>query len=140
MSENPQRRDPFRDFRDAMERFMQEGFGAMQGSETPAVDIYETDDAIVVMTNIVGADPAEIEVSVTDDKLTIAGESRLGLDIPESAFLRRERRFGRFSRTVTIPRPVKAEEASAKYKGGVLTITLPKVERARVKKVEIESE
>lgn len=139
MAENP-RRDPFRDLRDAMERFVQEGMSAMSGAESLLIDMYETDDAVVVMTTIVGADPASIDVSVTDDKLTISGENRLGVDVPDSAFLRRERRFGKFARTVPVPRPVKAEEAHAKYKDGVLTVTLPKVAPSRTKKVEIKSD
>ncbi|GAB4438922.1 MAG: Hsp20/alpha crystallin family protein [Anaerolineae bacterium] len=140
MSENPQRKDPFRDLRDAMERFIQEGAAVVQGSEALAIDMYETADSVVVMTTLVGAKPEEIDVSVTEGRLTIAGETYPDADVDESAYLRRERRFGKFSRTVSLPRPVKAEEATAKYKGGVLTVTLPKVEEARARKVEIKSE
>ena len=140
MFENLPRKDPLRELRDTMDRFLQERVAAMQGTEALAIDIYETDDSVVVMTTIVGVAPKNIDVSITDDRLTITGESRLEAEVEESAFLRRERRFGKFSRTILIPRPIKPEEATAAYKNGVLTITIPKVEEARAKKVKIKTE
>jgi HSP20 family protein len=140
MLENLPRKDPLRELRDATDRFLQERLAAMQGSEAVAIDIYETGDAVVVMTTIIGVTPEDIDVSITDDRLTIKGESRLEAEVEESAYLRRERRFGKFSRTILIPRAIKPKEASAAYKNGVLTITIPKVEEARAKKIEIKTE
>jgi HSP20 family protein len=140
MLENLPRKDPLRELRDATDRFLQERLAAMQGSEAVAIDIYETGDAVVVMTTIIGVTPEDIDVSITDDRLTIKGESRLEAEVEESAYLRRERRFGKFSRTILIPRAIKPKEATAAYKNGVLTITIPKVEEARAKKIEIKTE
>jgi HSP20 family protein len=137
MTENPIRKDPLRELRDAVDRVLQEGAAAVQGIESLAVDMYETDTTVVVVTTVVGATPDTIDVSMTDDKLTISGETQPGVEVDESAYLRRERRFGKFARTVQVPRPVVAEEASASYKHGVLTITIPKVPEAQSKKVEI---
>ncbi|MCC7452317.1 MAG: Hsp20/alpha crystallin family protein, partial [Anaerolineae bacterium] len=77
------------------------------------------------------------DVSVVSDKLTIKGEIKADSDVEDDKYLKRERKYGHFSRTVIIPRPVKADQASASFKDGILTITLPKIEEQHPKVINI---
>jgi len=126
--------------RDNMNRMLEDGFASVSGSHL-AVDMYETEDAVIVETSpIPGVKADNIEVAITGDSLTIKGEIISPEPAPESAnYLLKERRQGSFSRTVTIPRPIKAEEAVASFKDNVLTITIPKAEEARPKVINIKS-
>lgn len=129
--------NPMREVRDSVERFMHEGAAALQGSEALVTDIYETDTGLVLKINLIGANAEEIDVAIQDNRLTIKGETKSGVEVEDSAYLRRERRFGKFERTFLLSHEVIVEEASASYKGGVLTITLPKVVSERTQKIEI---
>ena len=79
-----------------------------------------------------------LRLELVGDKLTIKGEIMSETDPQTANYLRRERRVGPFTRTVTIPRPVKAEEAGASFKDGILTIMLPKVEEAGPKVINVK--
>jgi HSP20 family protein len=95
--------------------------------EFPAVDVYETDNAVVVCTEpMPGLVPASIEVGMEDGVLTLSGETKLDREVPETAYLRRELHFGAFSRSIPIPSDVDPAAAKAALKADVLTITLPK--------------
>ncbi len=103
------------------------------------VDVYETDTHVVVKAGpLVGIQPEKIDVSIAGDKLTIKGEIMPDNDPQTATYLRRERRIGPFTRTVTIPRPVKAEEAGASFKDGMLTIMLPKIEEPGPKVINVK--
>jgi HSP20 family protein len=118
---------------------LEEGFASVSGSNL-ALDMYETEDAIVIETSpIPGIKAEEIEVSITGDVLTIRGETRPEGAEAKGQYLRQERQFGSFSRAVTIPRPIKAEETAASFKDNVLTITIPKAEEAKPKVINIQS-
>lgn len=124
--------------RESVGKVVEDGLTAVSGSQGLTVDIYETDSAVVVKTSpILGAQPESIDVSLTGDALTIRGETRPDESIPAESYLRRERKYGPFSRTVTIPRPVKPDQALADFKDGVLTITLPKTDDARPRTINI---
>lgn len=126
--------------RDAMNRILEEGFASMSGTPALALDMYETEDAVIVQTNpLIGVQAEDIDVSITGDVLTIRGETRAEGNLPTANVLRRERRFGRFVRSVTIPRPIKAEETTASLQNGVLTIKIPKAEAARPRAIEVRS-
>ncbi|GAB4510658.1 MAG: Hsp20/alpha crystallin family protein [Anaerolineae bacterium] len=125
--------DPVKEFmhlRDNITKTVGESLRTVTGvvSAYPALDVYETETDVVITTDsMVGLLPESIEVSMEDDMLTVTGETRNPLELPETAYLHRELRFGAFKREVRIPRKVKASEAKAAVKKGVLTITLPKV-------------
>ena len=124
--------------RESFNRLVEDGLSLASGAQLMPVDIYETETTIVVKAGpIVGAQPDNFDVSIVGDKLTIKGETRPDLDVPETAFVRRERKFGPFSRTVTIPRPVKADQAAANFKDNMLTITLPKIEEPGPKVINV---
>ncbi len=124
--------------RDSVNRIIEDGLSVAGGVQQLPVDIYETDDAVIVKTAaLVGVQPEAIDVSITSDQLTIRGETRPEDDIRAESYLRRERKYGPFSRTVAIPRPVKADQAVADFKDGVLIITLPKADEARPRTINV---
>jgi HSP20 family protein len=126
--------------RDSVNKLIEEGLAAtLSGVQALPVDVVETDTAIVVKAGpVLGVQPQDIDVSIVGDKLTVKGEIRPDPDTPEGTYLRRERKVGAFSRTVTIPRPVKADQAAASFKDGMLTITLPKVEEPSPKVINVK--
>ncbi|MBI5929114.1 MAG: Hsp20/alpha crystallin family protein [Chloroflexi bacterium] len=132
MTGNP-RFDPRREINnvgDTIKRAMEDAFSfaASHVYDVP-VDIYETSTSVVVVTTpMVGVVPESIDVVISGDFLTISGETRPDESIPVSAYLKRERRYGKFARRLHIPRPVRDKETTAEYKNGVLRVTLPKAE------------
>ncbi len=91
-----------------------------------AVDLVETDDALVVKASLPGVDPKSIEVVEQDGILTIRAKSQEEKEWSQAGWRIRERRMGAWQRSLRLPTPVKGEKAKAEYKGGVLTVTLPK--------------
>jgi len=135
--------DPVRvlsSLRDSVGKVVEDGLTAVSGGQTLTVDIYETETSVVIKTSpILGAQPETIDVSLTGDSLTIRGETRPDDSIAAENYLRRERKYGPFSRTVNIPRSVKPDQAIADFKDGVLTITLPKTDDARPRTINIST-
>lgn len=136
--------DPIKEFtniRDSVGKVIGQGIQAVTGGIYLLVDIYETEDTVVIRTSpIDGIVPESFEVAVEEDMLTIQGETQDTEDTPDVTYLQRERRFGKFSRTIRIPRRVVAESAEASFsKKGILTITLPKVEDNRPQVIDITS-
>jgi len=104
---------------------------------TPALDVYEEKDNFVVKAELPGMKKEDIEVSLHDGCLIISGERQGEKKHESSEVYRAERFFGRFQRTVTLPTAVAADKVRAAYKDGVLTITLPKTEEAKSKKIDV---
>ncbi len=124
--------------RDSFNRLVEDGMSLASGAQLIPVDVYETETTVVVKAGpILGIQPDKLDVSMVGDKLTIKGETRSDSDVPETAYVRRERKFGPFSRVVTIPRAVKADQATASLKDGMLTITLPKLEEPGPKVINV---
>lgn len=134
----PQLRGLGNNLRDNMNRILEEGIASVSGNNL-ALDIYETEDAVVVKTDpLLQVNPEAIEVSITGNVLTIKAQS-LENEQDTGQYLRRERRFGEFTRSVTIPREVEAENAVASYKNGILNIIIPKSESSRPQVISIET-
>ncbi len=141
--------EPFRDLislREAMDRLFEESFVRPQarwrapvGAEALAVDMYETDDAIVVKMAIPGVRPEDLDVSVAGDTLTIKGETRAEEEVKEENYIRRERRYGSFCRSLVIPVPVMHDKAEAEFENGVLILTLPKAEEVKPKAIKVKA-
>ncbi len=134
--------------REAMDRLFEESFlrpGSFGVGDSAAavlpLDMYETENDVVVKAAIPGVQPEDIEVTVTGDLLSIKGEFRSETEQKDEKrnYHRQERRYGSFSRQVTLPSGVNADACAADFENGVLTLKLPKVEEARVKKVQIQS-
>ena len=137
--------EPFRDMmtlRDAMDRMWEERFFRPPmpfawAEGDLAVDMYETDDSVVVKTEIPGVKAEEIEVSVTGETLTVKAESKEEEEINRENYLRRERRYGSYCRSVTLPGGLETEKAKADYTDGVLTLTFPKAEEVKPKSIKV---
>ncbi len=132
--------------RDAMDRLFNEAFtrpwGLTDGgrfSGMPAVDMYQTDDDVVVKAVVPGMKPEDVQISVTGDLLTIKGEMKEETDNKEKAYHIREQRWGSFERSVTLPTAVKSDKAQAEFENGVLTITLPKAEDVKPKTITVKA-
>ncbi|MFA7244658.1 MAG: Hsp20/alpha crystallin family protein [Candidatus Magasanikbacteria bacterium] len=104
----------------------------------PAVDVYETKDAVVVETLLPGVNPEQVEVSVEKGVLTIQGESQREHEIDEKNYYRKEVRGGSFFRQVSLPVSVKENEVSAEFEDGILKITCPKAEEKKMNKVDVK--
>lgn len=144
---NITRWDPLRDMvslREAMDRLLEESFvrpyGSSGGRATSlALDVYEQDEDIKVRASIPGIKPEDIDISITGDTLTIRGETQEEKEEQQGNYHMRERRFGAFHRSITLPTMVNADQAEATYENGVLTLTLPKAEEAKPKSIEVKS-
>lgn len=104
---------------------------------TPALDVYEDKDHLYVRAELPGMKREEIELSLHDGSLSVSGERKTEEKYKNAEVYRAERFTGRFQRTVTLPTPVKADEAKANYTDGVLTVTLPKAEEAKPKQIHL---
>lgn len=96
-----------------------------------SVDVFQTDDAIVVKSTIAGVHPDDLELFLNRDMLTIRGKRSHEEKVEDKDFFLRECYWGKFSRTIILPSDVRADETRASLKDGVLTIVLPKAEHAR---------
>jgi HSP20 family protein len=138
--------EPFREMvslRNQMDRLLDDTFhflptGAM---ELPAwdlaLDVLEKEDAFEVKTSVPGLKPEEIDVTLRDNILTITGETKHEEERKEQRYHLRERRYGKFSRSVRLPAPVAEEKVEATYDQGVLTLHLPKAETARPRRIVV---
>lgn len=106
---------------------------------TPALDLYQNDDAVVAVIELPGMRKEEIEISLNDGLLAISGERKEEAADGEKA-LRTERSSGKFRRRISIPSRVDMSNVSASYKDGILTVTLPKAEEAKPKQIQIKTD
>ena len=105
----------------------------------PVVDVRETNDALELKAELPGVTIEDVDVSVENGVLTIAGEKKQDWqESAEGGFHMLERRYGRFERRFTLPRSVDAEKVAAHFDHGVLTVTLPKVEKAKPRRIEVK--
>jgi HSP20 family protein len=121
----------FRGFKSQIDSLFEDWFGrSMGGVLAPRVDIAEEENAVTLTAELPGVKEGDIEVSITGDQLSIKGEKRSEHDEKRETgartLHRMERSYGAFQRTVTVPYQVDAEQVSAQFRDGVLTITLPK--------------
>ena len=140
--------DPFRDLmqvQDELNRLFGRTYGS-RGSESlasggwaPAIDIYETPDAFVIDAELPGVNAQEVEISVEEGTLTVRGERRPHGGVSEESYHRVERRYGPFGRSISLPQSVNTEGIDATYEGGVLTISVPKAEQAKPRKIEVKA-
>lgn len=101
------------------------------------VDVYQTDDDIVVQSTIAGVDQNDIDIALTNDMVTIKGKRAMPEKIKSSDYYYQELFWGPFSRSIILPEDVDSDNAKASMKNGLLTIRLPKLAKTRVKKVRI---
>lgn len=142
--------DPFRDLvsiQDRMNRLFEQTLSRSRGEGdeavtattwTPAVDIYETADTIVMKAELPGVGREDIHIHIDGSTLTLKGERRFARDVQEESYLRIERAYGNFHRSFALPATVQQEKVRAVLKDGVLELVLPKAEDARPKRIAVD--
>nr|WP_325234451.1 Hsp20/alpha crystallin family protein [Egicoccus sp.] len=139
------RYEPYRNvasLHDEVERVLRQAFGsgtATAGAFSPALDVEETEDGFTLHVELPGVTADDVEVSLEENVLTIAGERRFYADKSGDGFRRVERSFGRSHRAVRLPDRVNGEQVSATYKDGLLTVTVPKAEEAKPRRITVEA-
>ena len=103
-----------------------------------ALDVAEQDDKFVVKASVPGINPEDIEVTLNEGVLTIKGETKEDRDVEEENYHLRERHYGSFMRRITLPSNIDAEKVEATNENGVLTLTLPKAEELKPKRIEVK--
>ena len=103
------------------------------------LDVVQQDDEILVRASVPGVDADGINVTLEDGLLTIEGETASESEVKESDYLLRERRVGRFHRALRLPNTVDADKARSSYDNGVLTISVPKQEAKKARRLEVKS-
>lgn len=140
--------DPIRELNgmhDVLDRLLDEGLSrpfsrAMwEVPSMPSMDLYQTNDAVVVKMGLPGVKPEDIQVSVANGVLSIRGEVKEEKEEKEKTYHLRERRYGSFSRSVDLPSNVSADKAEAQFENGILTLTMPKAEEAKAKTITVRA-
>jgi HSP20 family protein len=140
--------EPFRDlmatqrefdrfFKEAFNPYFSEG-GLSTRTWAPPVDIYETENDIVLKAELPGVDPKDVEVRVEDSTLYLKGERKFQKEVKDENYHRVERSYGSFARSFSLPNSINAEKVKAEYKDGLLTLTLPKREEAKPRTIKID--
>ena len=101
------------------------------------LDVYSTDNELVIKASVSGVDPEDVEITIEGDRLTIKGEICAPLENVEYHI--QERRYGRFGRTLTLNMPVETEHAEATFQNGELTLIIPKAEEVRPKVIKVKA-
>jgi HSP20 family protein len=140
--------EPFRDLVTAQRdfgRLFRDAFSSQLGetelstrSWAPPVDIYETEDAIVLKAELPGVDPKDVEVRVEDNTLYLKGERKFEKEVKEQNYHRVERSYGSFARSFSLPNSISSDKVKAEFKDGLLTLTMPKREEAKPKTIKID--
>jgi HSP20 family protein len=127
---------------DQINRMFSEGVGHA-GEESnltpwaPAVDIYETENELVIKADLPDVNPQNLDIRVENNILTIRGERKFESKVNEDSYLRIERAYGSFSRSFSLANSVKSDAIKADYQNGVLTLSLPKREEAKPKQIKV---
>lgn len=138
--------EPMRDMitlREAMDRLFNDAFtpslGASGGWQAPAVDLYQTDDEVVLKAALPGMKADDVQISITGDMLSLKGEFKQENETEEKAYHLREQRYGFFERSFSLPTAVVADKAKAEFENGILTISLPKAEEVKPKMITVKA-
>lgn len=125
-------------FNTSLSRWMDDDRGLMESAWNPAVEMRESKDSIVVIADLPGVAKEDIDVSVHGDQLTVKGEKKQEKEDKDKGYVRTERFYGSFTRSVTLPCEVDASRVDASYKDGVLKLVLPKKEEAKPKQIQVK--
>ena len=131
--------------REAMDRLFDDAFTSpLSGRDgwsmsTPAIDMYQTDNEVVVRASIPGIKAEEVQINIKGEVLTLKGEVRQEEERKDRAWHIREQRFGSFERSLPLPTAVKTDKAEAMFEDGILTITLPKADEVKPKTITVKA-
>lgn len=104
------------------------------------IDVYQTPEEIVIESTIAGCEAENLDIEITPELVNIRGERQRQERVPEENYLYQECYWGRFSRSVILPQEIDPEKSTAELKNGVLKVVLPKINRAKTKKLKIKVE
>ena len=104
-----------------------------------AVDAYQTNDSVIIKAPIAGVKPGDLEISITDEVVSVKGHRQQEVDVSASDYFCQECYWGAFSRSYVLPVPVDADKAQASLKDGILTIIIPKQEKSKTRVLKINS-
>lgn len=144
--------DPFRDLRsmhDRIDRLYNEAFGSraeagtteeepLRASWIPSVDVHENENAITLRAELPGMSEDDVELTIENGRLTVQGEKRLEKEDTDGNYRRIESAYGSFYRSFPLPNTVDQDNIDASFKNGVLTVTLPKAETAKPKRIALK--
>lgn len=130
--------------REAMDRLFDDAFTRPLslrdgGWSAPAIDMYQTDNDIVVKAALPGFNANDVQINVTGEVLTIRGEMKREEEQKEKSWHIREQRWGSFERSISLPTDVVSEKAQADFDNGILTIMLPKAEEVKPKTITVKA-
>jgi len=132
--------------REAMDRLFDDAFtrplsvrDGWSMSSSPAIDMYQTDNEVVVKASIPGIKAEEVQINITGDVLTLKSEVNQEEERKDRAWHIREHRFGSFERSVALPTAVKSDKAEAVFENGILTITLPKADEVKPRTINVKA-
>lgn len=132
--------DPFREMTQAqsqLNRLVDQVWGGRQESWLPAVDVFDKKDAVVLKAELPGMDSDDIQIEVDDNVLTIKGERKFEEEVEDERYYRVERRYGSFQRSIALPQGVLADQIKAGYEDGILTVTVPKAEEQKPRRIQV---
>jgi HSP20 family protein len=140
--------EPFRDMRrmhDMLDRMMDRSFldwplyGREETEGFLPLDVYQTDENVIVKATVPGIKAEDIQISITGDTLTIRGEANEEKEEEGAEYYLRERRSSKFARSITLPTSINADSAKAEFEDGVLLLTLPKIEEVKPKTITVKA-
>lgn len=142
--------DPFREMvsvRNQMDQLVDEFFRSpaewqrdeFNGYMRLALDVSENDDDYVVRASLPGMNPDDLDISFSDNTLTIKGETKAEHTDENEKWHLRERRFGSFMRSISVPSAINADEIDANFENGILTLTLPKAEEVKPRRISVKA-
>jgi HSP20 family protein len=118
--------------------FQREENGTLTAAWTPAVDVFEDKDAVKIIAELPGVKSEDVKLSIENNVLTLRGEKKQVAEEKTERVHRYERSYGMFERSFALPNTVDADRVEARFENGLLTIQLPKVERARPREIEVK--
>jgi HSP20 family protein len=136
------RRRPFEDFaalQSRLDRLLEDVVGeGKRGEWTPAIDLVRDEDKLVLRADMPGITPEDVKIEVRDDIITVSGQHEEKKEEKDENYVRRERRFGSFSRSIALPGGVDPDRIEATSKDGVVEITIPLPAEKKPKSVQIK--
>jgi HSP20 family protein len=125
------------DLQSRLDRMFEDMAERPESLRMPAIDVIDEDDAIVVRADVPGMTPEEVKIDVHDDVMTIHGEHEESTEEKDKRYVRRERRYGAFTRSIGLPAGIDADEIKATSKDGVVEVRVPKPVASEPKKIEV---
>jgi HSP20 family protein len=128
--------------REAMDRLFDDAFTRpvnVNNWGAPAIDLYQTDDNVVVKAALPGLKADDVQITITGDVLTLKGEFKQNNEVKETTYHVKEQRYGSFERSVMLPNEVQTDKAKADFENGILTVTLPKAEQVKPRTITVKA-